>query len=234
MRLQCEHGALFWKVKRCRKCEGCYVNRSGSITGKVLSGLEDAPWKSLLTLTSRPGTPWPSIMSAWTSMIRFLRKSYGVVEYAVIKEEGSSTGMKHLHAVLVGPQWIPHASVSKAWRTRLGAFIVDIRRVSSGKVAGYVSKYVAKGRMCWAKCATFSRGWKRSDYPATTIVEGHLWELAERAPYQMGLWSGIIVEVLGWEGPCRCIQPEQCAVVGWGSISDAFARWKKTVTPRVS
>jgi len=169
-------------------------------------GLDGREWKSLLTLTTRPGTSWSSIMRAWSSLIRSLRKRYGDVQYAVAKEEGDSTGMRHLHAVLVGPTWVPHAVVSALWYRRLGAYIVDIRRVSGGKVAGYVGKYLTKQGLGLRKVLTYSRGWPKSKLPrllecgpigGKPVPRAWLYE-------QVGC---MLVEWWGREGPCACCTP---------------------------
>jgi len=204
LRVECAHGGIFWKIVRCRRCEGCFHHRAKVRTAKILTGIEGAEWKSLLTLTSLPNTPWSRIMSKWTALVRYLRRSYGDVQYAVAKEQGSLTGMRHLHAVLVGPSWVPHAVVSRFWYSRLGAHVVDIRRVSSSRVAGYVAKYITKADTMIRKALTFSRGWVRSSFPPLLAMSNLLGEPLVRR-WREAHGDGILIERWGWAGRCRCI-----------------------------
>jgi len=212
LRCHCDHGAIFWKVVRCRRCDGCAMNQQAKRTAQIITGLEGQVWKSLLTLTSVPGTSWSAIMSAFTSLIRTLRKLYGDVQYAVVKEEGASTLMRHLHIVLVGPSWVPHAVVSRLWYARLGAFVVNIKRVSGTRVASYVAKYVTKCTLGLRKGLTFSRGWIRSKKPAYKYdpfyhgLNDTFWDKdGNLKPWTARSGKSIMVACWGWDGQwCEC------------------------------
>lgn len=224
LRVECAHGAIYWKPLRCRACEGCYAAKTRAITARVLFGMDGAAYASLMTLTTRPGTSWPDIMKAWTSLIKWVRKHYGGAEYAVVKEEGSRNGMRHLHAVITGPAFIPHAALSAAWRERVGAFVVDIRRIRAGGVAGYVAKYVAKGRERWAKCVTYSRAWPRDVLPEALAIQRVSGRPVER-PWLVATESDTLVESWGWDGPCKCVHVPDVEPGRMGVVSETGGKY---------
>jgi len=204
LRCECEHGAMFWKPIRCRRCPGCQQNKHRKAVAKIVVGTKGEEWLSLLTLTTRPGTEWSSIMGAWSSLVRKLRALYGRVEYAVAKEEGSSNGMRHLHAIIAGPPWISFVRVQAIWQSLLGAHGVNIKRITSGTVAGYVAKYVSKGQLLLPKLLTFSRGWKRSLVPPLVAWHSVCGEPVKRA-WRLVTPCATLVEYWGLGGPCRCV-----------------------------
>ena len=113
--------------------------------------MEGEKWVSFLTLTSRPGITWPLLMKAWSTFVKVLRRRYGPLGYLAVKEEGTATGMRHLHVLITGAVWLNWPSMSRAWSRLTGAPGVDIRRVNTrgGKTAYsralYVCKYIGKG-----------------------------------------------------------------------------------------
>lgn len=217
LRLVCEHGSIAWKPMRCRHCEGCFNWRRKATISKIMYGLEGEKWISFCTFTSMPGASWPFLMRAFQSLVKTLRKSYGRVEYVASKEEGASTGMKHLHVLLVGPSWIPYAVLSQAWLCRSGAWSVNIQRVSSGGTAAYITKglvaYLTKAGTEWRKLITFSKGWTKT--PRVKMQEVHFY----LHPPEPRPWAGLLLH-----GGYIEVRREQCTC--FGVLTDEVKMYK--------
>jgi len=166
----CEHGGVWWVPSRCNGCEGCRELRRQRRVAQVIETIQASKWVAVMTLTSRRGMEWPVLMRRFQSLVKALRQEYGRIEYAAFKEEGSETGMKHLHVVVRGWVWVPHAKLRAMWRERTGAFHVNITRIHSGgqEAANYVSKHCGRvaakhcskavGAVGPGKRVTFSKG----------------------------------------------------------------------------
>lgn len=203
-RVSCEHGAVYWRPLRCRKCRGCLAFKTCRITGTIINGMEGAEWTQMVTLTTTPGTKWVSIMLSWQAFIRWARMRWGRFEYAAVKQEGSNTGMKHLHVIMVGGAACQPREVSDYWKGLTGAWNIDVKEITGAEVAGYVSRYVAGGIAQVAKAVTFSRGWLRSGKPQETASP-----VIRRALDLSWCWvdetrSGVLVEYWSPEGECEC------------------------------
>ena len=203
-RVVCEHLAVYWKPLRCKQCEGCLRWKTKRVIAQVLTGLEgDEKWKSFVTLTTIQAPSWSWVMTRFQKLVRWLRSTYGPVEYAAIKQEGTSTGMKHLHLLLLGPAWIPYATLSQKWKSISGAWSVDIQRVSSSGVAGYVARYVAAGSVILGKAVTFSKGWLRAHRPQT-IDYAKVSGAPSARVWVAVTQTGVKVEWWGPDGVCGC------------------------------
>ena len=159
LRVSCGHGGIEWKPMRCKHCQGCEVQRRNKVVAQIVAGTRDTRWVSFLTLTSLPGAEWPALMRAFSRFVRELR-TWGPLEYAAVKEEGMKNGMKHLHVVVTGPEWLPYKRLSALWMRLTGAWNVDVRRVKT-QVAGYVAKYLSKWHGTVRKVVTFSKGFRQ-------------------------------------------------------------------------
>ena len=164
--------------KRCRACAGCAQAKRGKTIAKIAGGLTAYAGGAFLTLTSRPDQTWPGLMKEWSHMVRWLRRTSPGLLYAAVKEEGSNSGMKHLHVVLVNMNFTPQAEISAEWARLTGAWIVDIQRIEGSQAAGYVAKYVAKDMGELRKHTTYSRGW-----PALPKSELHALPVPPAPPY---------------------------------------------------
>jgi len=204
-RIQCEHLAVYWKPRRCRRCLGCLLLKTNRVIAQVLTGLdEEEKWKSFITLTSTPGTQWSSLMAAFSKMVKWLRTSYGDVQYAAVKQEGGVSGMKHLHVLFLGLRWVPYAALSTKWKALTGAWSVDIQRIAGSKVAGYISRYIGQGMaVILGKAVTFSRGWVRRSKPKLLAVAMDVGEPHARTWVARTL-NGTLVEWWGPRGDCEC------------------------------
>lgn len=210
-RKMCEHEGIFWTPIRCRKCEGCDRHRASVAVAKIRGGLVEGVPAVFLTLTTRAGAAWPRIMAAWSRLVRVLRRQHGHFEYSVVKEEGKASGMRHLHAILVGQPWYSKDVIKREWCRLTGAFIVDVRRVDKAGLGAYLAKYLGKGALVAKKVLTLSRGWYRAPRPKWLSVANFSGPPEARA-WALPHPSGILVEYWGRAGPCRC--------VGW-AIYDA-------------
>jgi hypothetical protein len=161
--LQCSDGSSVWMPLRCRLCEGCYTARRNKQLSRLLSAVKGSVDIGFLTLTSRPGKTWPDIMKEWSHFIRWARKRSPHLEYAAVKEQGSRTGMKHLHVILLNWNYTPQAAIAAEWQRLTGAHIVNVQRVNGEKAAGYASKYVAKHLSGSRKNVTYSKGFPKLD-----------------------------------------------------------------------
>lgn len=159
--LACAHGSRVWFPQRCRQCLGCRRAKRNKVLARILSGLDQSDQIAFLTLTSKTGTGWPQIMRAWTRMVAFLRQQSPYLQYAAVKEQGSSTGMRHLHVILLNFAFTPQQIISRRWRQLTGAWVVNIQRIQGTRTAGYVAKYVGKDDMPLGKQVTFSRHWPK-------------------------------------------------------------------------
>lgn len=98
-------------------------------------------------------------MKAFSRLIRFLRRSSPKLEYAAVKEEGSRSGMQHLHVLLLNFNFTPQAQISREWRHLTGAWVVDVQRVEGSRAQAYCAKYVSKQLDSTRKNVTYSKGW---------------------------------------------------------------------------
>jgi len=204
-RIVCEHLAVYWRPMRCRRCMGCLRWKTNRVIAQVLVGLDaEEAWTSFITLTSKPGSQWSVLMCAFGRMVKWLRTIYGPVEYAAVKQEGSLTGMKHLHILFLGLRWVPYAALSRKWKLLTGAWSVDIQRVSGGRVAAYISRYIGEGlSVIVGKAVTFSKGWLRAKRPkllevAADVGEPHTRDWVARTA------GGALIERWGPHGACEC------------------------------
>ena len=165
----CQHASRAWFPRRCRKCPGCLQTKRNKTLAKILSGLGATEEHAFLTLTSRTGTPWPDIMRAWTRMVAFLREDSPFLQYAAVKEEGSSTGMRHLHVILLNFAYTPQKIISRKWFSLTSAWVVNIKRIEGQHAAAYVAKYVAKDDLPLRKKVTYSRAWPKLE-PALNLT----------------------------------------------------------------
>lgn len=204
-RILCEHLACYWRPMRCRRCMGCLALKTKRVIAQVLIGLDEGEkWKSFITLTSTPGSQWSGLMSQFQKLVKWLRTTFGPVEYAAVKQEGSLTGMKHLHVLFLGLRWVPYVTLSRKWQSLSGAWSVDVQRVAGSKVAGYISRYIGQGMaVILGKAVTFSKGWLRSAKPkllevAVDVGEPHARDWAAKT------LNGTLVEWWGPHGECEC------------------------------
>jgi len=166
VRLTCKHSGTAWAPIRCRNCQGCDTARVAKGVARVWAGMEaegnGRDRLAFLTLTTTPSSSWPSIMSSWSKLWRRLKRRTEALQYIVVKEEGHETGMKHLHIVLRGWEWMPWATLVRWWQELEGARGVFVERVKDkGRAAGYLAKYLAKGlgQLGVRKSMTNSKGW---------------------------------------------------------------------------
>lgn len=149
---------------------------------------------------------WSTIMSWWSRLIAWARRGLGGLEYACVKEQGSKTGMRHLHAIVLGWTWLSQELLSSAWQTISGAYNVTIRRVRASGIASYVAKYIGKGlgSLPLGKLITYSSGFPK--LPGVRWIE--YVDMGQGAPNPRA-WAdvmvdGSLVEWWGPGGPCAC------------------------------
>lgn len=223
--VECEAGGLWWVPRRCRHCTGCLLHRKRRTVAEIAGGARRGSWVCFVTLTSPAGTKWPVLMRRFQSLVKAIRKRFGRIEYAAVKEEGAKTGMLHLHIVMTGVVWIPWQWLSVEWEKRIGAWSVDIQRMATGrnKVAAYVAKYVTKAFDDGdaRKLVTYSKGYREPfgvDGPHSTAVRP-FW--ATRVFPPDGALEGPQGQrVLRWCVVCLGAEP----VPKWGWMGDSFAR----------
>jgi hypothetical protein len=108
------------------------------------------------------------LKDAWSAVRRKACKVYGytAIPFLAVFEK-TKRGEPHLH-ILARCEWIDQAWLSEQMNTRIGAPIVDIRRINSRKkAAGYVAKYAGKNpeRFQGTKRYWRSQDWEVSPHP---------------------------------------------------------------------
>ena len=181
---------------------------------RIMLGCKDLGSVLFLTITTLRGTTWKQYTRWWSSLIKAIRKTYGSTQYVLAREEGKKTGMKHGHAVLAGPTWIPHQWLSERWSKRSGAKVVWIETAKPGKAKGDVSplsfelaKYCTKAEVAAGrKMVTYSKEWPDLPRCATTVLDAQptfeAAQEAERGEYISK--AGIIVVDWPTNGGCTC------------------------------
>lgn len=182
-----------------------------------MAGLAGAPEGAkviFLTLTSLPGADWRKLMKSWTQLVAGLRRRHMVGDYVCRKEEGSQTGMKHLHVLLISPRGrLPYREIVQSWSRMTGAYIAWLRDTGIDRkhyiLGRYLAKYLGKGTdgdaRVWRKEITYSTGWPKVAGPVTRVLE--TWKAA--APltaWGAGAWwtaAGLMVQAAGFHG-CEC------------------------------
>lgn len=176
-RLQCVHGSICYIPLRCKKCQPCRNWKRGKNIAKVHAGLRGQTDIAFVTLTSLPGTDWPFLMKRWSQLVAWLRRRMPSLQYACAKEEGPQSGMKHLHIAAINWAYLPQANLSSQWAKYTGAYVVDVRRSESDRVASYIAKHFAKTVPVSRKAMSFSKGWPREPHTPPTVVASFAWGL---------------------------------------------------------
>lgn len=109
-------------------------------------------------------------MAEWSHLVRWLRRRCPDLAYAACKEEGSQSGMLHLHVVITRWRYVPQPEISAEWARLTGAKVVHIQRIRGEHAASYVSKYVAKDLQAARKHVTFSKLWPKLPPPGLRLA----------------------------------------------------------------
>jgi len=205
--LVCTHLGQAYKPMRCRHCAGCQEAKRRKAIARIIHGMGEQDYLVFLTLTTvnrEPRMTWPDIMKAWSRLVAWLRRTYGPMEYALVKEEGAG-GVRHLHGIVSGWKWVPISDLSREWQRLTGAYRVWIDRVvGRDGVASYVAKYMAKSGLPLRKLLTYSAGWPK--LPPTEWLE--CTDLGNGRPTARAwadvLVDGTLVEWWGRGGRCPC------------------------------
>jgi len=174
-----EAGALAALPMFCGRwdCEECGAHKRKKLKKRFLEG---AP-TTLITLTTNPSahaSPLDAFLNATIAINRLfkrLRRRFPTreIEYALVWET-TKKGWPHAHILLRAP-YLPQALISAQWASLTGAFVVDVRRVSShGHVASYVSKYLAKSPEVPAGYRRFRTSRLYSTPPARGVLRDYL------------------------------------------------------------
>lgn len=166
----------------------------------------------MLTVTTKAGTDWPATMRAWQHLVKFLRKTSPELEYAACKEEGSSTGMRHLHVIVLNFEYTPQFAIAKRWRELTGAFVVRIERLRSDRAHYYVAKYVSKDLDAARKHVTFSKGFPPLPPPEHRL--SHIAETGFTGPSRTYFWTahpGIVDTMVE---NCSCFGEQHPVTIG--------------------
>lgn len=172
------------------------------MVARIGNGLEGKPNSAMLTLTSVPGTTWPEFMRAWSHMVKMLRNTSPELQYAACKEEGSKTGMRHLHVVLLNLNYTPQSAIAWKWRQLTGAHVVRIERLRTDRAHYYVAKYVSKDLDAARKHVTFSRGFPPLPPPEHRLT--HVAETNQYGPSNVRIWTDAPGIVQNLEEGCDC------------------------------
>lgn len=165
---------------RCKRwsCDHCRKERRRDLIKLATHGEPDR----MITLTSNPnwgGSPEEralALVDAWRRCRRAAMRRFKLKRLAFLAVfEKTKRGEPHLH-ILVRSQYIPQRWLSDFMADAMDAPVVDIRRITSPKVAAaYVAKYVGKQPHQFEGC---KRYWRSQDYQ----LEKHKKEKRSRAP----------------------------------------------------
>lgn len=135
-------GEVAWrptcKNARCRRCSRQVSAQTFALARRALS--ED-PHVRFITLTRSP-SGWQNTRKALQDWRQYLKRAGIRQEVLTVVEEGSQTGMKHVHAVQHG-DFIPKELLSASWPH--GFTQIEHARAATDYLAKGVIRYVAKG-----------------------------------------------------------------------------------------
>lgn len=136
-------GEIAWrptcKNARCRRCSRQVSAQTFALARRAL---EDSGERvRFITLTRAP-EGWQETREAMFHWLRFLRRRGYTMNVLWVVEEGSETGMKHVHAVQWG-DFIPKEELSESWPH--GFTQIEGARAATNYLAKGVVRYVAKG-----------------------------------------------------------------------------------------
>lgn len=135
-------GEVAWrptcKNARCRRCSRQVSAQTFALARRAL---EDVARVRFITLTRAP-EGWDETRQAVKSWLLNLRRRGYRMHVLWVVEEGSETGMKHIHAVQWG-DFIPKEELSASWP--YGFTQIEGARAATNYLAKGVVRYVAKG-----------------------------------------------------------------------------------------
>lgn len=135
-------GEVAWRPT-CKnaRCKRCSRQVSAQTFALARRALEDDPHVRFMTLTRAP-QGWEGTRQAMKVWQRHLQRAGIRQETLWVVEQGSKTGMKHVHAVQHG-DFVPKELLSASWPH--GFTQIEGARQAVGYLAKGVIRYVAKG-----------------------------------------------------------------------------------------
>lgn len=135
-------GEVVWrptcKNARCRRCSRQVSAQTFALARRAL---EEVDRTRFITLTQAPGG-WEDTRHAMKMWMKNLRRHDYVMRALWVVEEGSQTGMKHVHAVQWG-DYVPKEVLSESWPH--GFTQIEGARAATNYLSKGVVRYVAKG-----------------------------------------------------------------------------------------
>lgn len=155
----------------CRSwsCTDCMPHRLAALKRFARNGRPT----TFLTLTVNPATGQSAehrareLVEAMRIMLKRARRKFqkSEIEYLAVFEE-TKRGEPHLHMLMRAP-FVPQKWISATMDELIAAPIVDIRRVTSARLAAqYVAKYVAKGPKAFG---SLKRYWSTPKYDLSRV-----------------------------------------------------------------
>lgn len=136
-------GEIAWrptcKNARCRRCSRQVSAQTFALARRALDEVDDHV--RFITLTQAP-SGWEPTRQAVKTWLQHLRRLGYVMHVLWVVEEGSQTGMKHIHAIQWG-SYIPKEVLSASWPH--GFTQIEGARAATNYLAKGVVRYVAKG-----------------------------------------------------------------------------------------
>lgn len=135
-------GEVVWrptcKNARCRRCSRQVSAQTFALARRALEGIDHVRF---ITLTRAP-RGWQETREAMRLWLQNLRRGGYEMNVLWVVEEGSDTGMKHIHAIQWG-DYIPKELLSASWPH--GFTQIEGARAATNYLAKGVVRYVAKG-----------------------------------------------------------------------------------------
>ena len=131
-------GEIAWSATcrsaRCYRCSRMVSARSFALARRAMEELDEEHVR-FVTLTLAP-EDWQTLRQRMKDLVRFLRSRGIRVNWLWVVEEGSKTGMRHVHCVQWG-DFIP-------WRDLLGWWGARVQIEAADAAVGYLGKNVVR------------------------------------------------------------------------------------------
>lgn len=135
-------GEVVWrptcKSARCHRCSRQVSAQTFALARRATEGVARVRF---ITLTQAPAG-WQATREAMRTWLQNLRRDGYAMHVLWVVEEGSETGMKHVHVIQWG-SYIPKERLSASWP--YGSTQIEAARAASDYLAKGVLRYVAKG-----------------------------------------------------------------------------------------
>ena len=138
-------GEVAWNATcnsaRCARCSRIVSARTFALARRSLEEVTGQDRVRFITLTLAPER-WEDLRKRMKDLAQHLRRQGLHIQWLWVVEEGSETGMKHVHAVQWGPEKIPWEQLLGWWGHRVQ---IEAAHAAMGYLSKNVVRYLGKG-----------------------------------------------------------------------------------------